>query len=238
MTGGDANQSYSSERIRESASSSMRGSEDIHRRVHDLTLMALRSRRFDRREIRDVVRAVTEGVTLGADRSRADLRHALAEAFRGLDDALRKSTEAGQTALRQLVATGRDFSEHELKNALADMRKLEEDFLSTVEQVAEGANERVRPELRELLTRARQTGTSTGRQLAGMMTEFAQRFSAASLDMALGGLEAASEFSVRFAQVAGGALAGIADAIGEQRARTRDDAEVTPKPADPASGIS
>ncbi|MGQ0749577.1 MAG: DUF6781 family protein [Betaproteobacteria bacterium] len=238
MTGQDGAQSYSSEQIRESASGSMRGGEDIHRRVHDLTLMALRSRRFDRREIRDVVRAITEGVTLGAEQSRADLRHTLAEAFRGLDDALRKSTEAGQTALRQLIATGRDFSEHELKKALADMRKLEEDFLATVEQVAEGANERVRPELREVLTRARQTGTGTGRQLANMMTEFAQRFSTATLDVALSGLEVASEFSARFAQAAGGALAGIADAIGEQRARATNGTAPTHKPADPAGGIS
>jgi hypothetical protein len=238
MTGQDDAQSYSSEQIRESASGSMRRGEDIHRRVHDLTLMALRSRRFDRREIRDVVRAITEGITLGAEQSRADVRHTLAEAFRGLDDALRKSTEAGQTALRQLVATGRDFSEHELKKALADMRKLEEDFLATVEQVAEGANERVRPELRDVLTRARKTGTGTGRQLASMMTEFAQRFSAASLDVALSGLEVASEFSARFAQAAGGALAGIADAIGEQRARTHDQTASTQKPADPPSGIS
>ena len=71
-----------------------------------------------------------------------------------------------------------------------------------------------------------------------MMTEFAQRFSAASLDVALSGLEVASEFSARFAQAAGGALAGIADAIGEQRARAHDQTAPTQKPADPPSGIS
>lgn len=238
MTAEHSSQRFSNEQLRESASGSMRGAGDIHDRVHDLTLLALRSRRFDRREIREVVRAITEGITLGAGESRADLRHALAEAFRGLDEALRKSTEAGQTALRQLIATGREFSEHELKQALADMRKLEEDFLSTVEQVAEGANARVRPELREVLARARRGGTRTGRQLAGMMAEFAQRFSAASFDVALSGLEAASEFSARFAQAAGGALAGMADAIAEQRARGAEDVAPAPKPAEPTSGIS
>jgi hypothetical protein len=234
----DTPQDLSGERIRESASGSMRNGGDIHTRVHDLTLLALRSRRFDRREIRQVVRAITEGITLGAEQNRADLRQSLAEAFRGLDEALRKSTEAGQKALRQLVATGRDFSDHELKQALSDMKRLEEDFLSTVEQVADGANERVRPELRELLSTARRGGTRTGRQIAGMMTEFAQRVSAASIDVTLGGLEAASEFSVRFAQVAGGVLAGIADAIREQRTQKREEPAAPSKPAEPASGIS
>lgn len=236
MTLDDSTQAFSHERIRESASGSMRGG-DIHARVRDLTLLALKSRRFDRREIRDVVRAITEGITIGAEQSRADLRHSLSEAFRGLDEALTRSTEAGQTALRQLLATGRDFSERELKHALADLRKLEEDFLSTVEQVAEGANERVRPELRDLLARARRGGTHTGRQIAGMMAEFAQRFSAASLDVALGSLEAASEFSARFAQAAGGVLAGIADAIGDRRAREAVAPAARPS-AEPPGGLS
>jgi hypothetical protein len=234
----DTSQELSGEYIRESASGTMRGGGDIHTRVHDLTLRALRSRRFDRHQIREVVRAMTEGIALGAGQSRADLRQSLSEAFRGLDEALRKSTEAGQRALRQIVATGKDFSDHELKQALADLRKLEEDFLATAEQVAGGANERVRPELRDLLSKARRSGTATGRQIAGTMSEFAQRASAASLDVTLGGLEAASEFSVRFARAAGGVLAGIADAIAEQRTQQPQESAATGKPAGPASGIS
>ncbi|MCI3950889.1 MAG: hypothetical protein K0R53_386 [Burkholderiales bacterium] len=236
MASHDSTQAFSSEHIRDSASGSMRDGGDIYTRVHDLTLLALRSRRFDRREIREVIRAITDGITLGAEQSRADMRRSLADAFRGIDEALRKSTEAGQTALRQLAATGRGFSERELKHALADLKKLEEDFLSTVEQVAEGANEHVRPELRDVLTRARRGGTQTGRQIAGMMAEFAQRFSTASLDVALGGLEAASELSARFAQAAGGALAAIADAISDQRSSRVDPVATTRKPAEPASG--
>lgn len=215
--GQESPQEMSGERLRESASESVQKGDNIRARVHDLTLLALRSRRFDRREIREVVRAVSEGITLGADQSRADMRQSLSEAFRGLDEALRKSSEAGQSALRQLVAAGRGFSDQELKQALANIRKLEDDFLSTVGQVAEAANERVRPELREILDGARRTGTETGKQVAGIMTEFAQRFSAASFDVTLSGLEAASEFGARFAQAASGVLAGIADALRERQ---------------------
>jgi hypothetical protein len=111
----------------------------IRERVHDLTLEALRSRRFDSKAVREVVQAVSEGIALGAESSRAEVRQSLADAFRGLDDALRKSAEAGQTALRQIVATGRGFTENDLKAALASMKRLEEDFLSTVTQVADAA---------------------------------------------------------------------------------------------------
>jgi hypothetical protein len=211
-------QDFSGERLKEAASEWVRRGEEIRQRVHDLTLMALRSRRFDRREIREVVRAITEGAALGADQSRTDMRQALSEVFRGLDEALRQSSEAGRNALRQLVTTGRDFSERDLKQALANMKKIEDDFLSTVGQVADAASERVQPELRAILESARRTGTETGRQAAGTITEFAQRFSAASLDVTLAGLEAASEFGARFAQAASGVLAGIADALAEKRA--------------------
>ena len=58
---------------------------------------------------------------------------------------------SGRTALRQLAATGKDFSDTELKQALATMKKLEDDFLSTAGQAAEAASEKVRPELRRIL---------------------------------------------------------------------------------------
>lgn len=181
--------------------------------MHELTLAALRRQRFDPRGVREVVRAVTEGIATGADKSSGDLRRALAEALRGLDQALRTSAEAGDVALRQLARSGRDFSDTEFKQALANLRKLEDDFLKTAELVAEGASARVQPELREALRNARRTGTETGKQVALTMGELAQKFSAASLDAALAGLEAASQVGQRFALVASGVLGAFADAL-------------------------
>ncbi len=203
----------SPESLRERTSESVRAGGDIRRKVHDLTLEALRSRRLDSKAIRDVVRAVSEGVALGAESSRKEVRQSLGDAFHGLDEALRKSAEAGQTALRQIVATGRGFTDNDLKAALANLRRLEEDFLSTMSQVADAAGQKVQPELRAVLTEARRTGTETGRQVASTLTEFAQRISVASLDVTLAGLQAAGEFSARLAMLTAGVLGGIADAL-------------------------
>ena len=191
-----------SDEIRDAASESAKQGGDLRGRVHDLTLEALKTRRFDREAIRDVVRAVTEGITQGAEGSRLGVRQTLAEGFRGMDQALSASVQAGQEALRQMVAAGRGLSENEVKQALAGMRKIEEDFVATVREVAHSANERVRPELTEVLRQALHAGTETGRQSARLMTEFT-----------LGGLELAGEFGARFAQLAGGILAGMADAL-------------------------
>jgi hypothetical protein len=190
------------EDLSRAASESVRQAEDIRNRVHDLTLEALKSRRFDREAMREVVRAVTEGITRGAEGSRLGVRQSLAEGFRGMDEALTASVRAGHEALRQMVATGRGVSENEVRQALAGLRKLEEDFVATVEQVAHSANERVRPELREVLRQAAHAGTETGRHTARLMAEFT-----------LTGLELAGEFGARFAQLASGVLAGMADAL-------------------------
>jgi hypothetical protein len=195
-----------SETIRQAAADSMRHGEDIRRRVHDVTLEALKNRRFDREGIREVVRAVSEGVTRGADAGASGLRDRLAEAFRGMDEALTKSVEAGQQALRQMAATGRGFSDHELRQGIAGLKKIEHDFVETVNQVASSANERLRPELKEALRQTLHAGTETGRQSARLMAEFT-----------LTGIELAGEFSARFAQVASGVLAGMADALSQKK---------------------
>ena len=199
--------------IREAASRTIHQGTDIRAKVHDITLRALQSRRFDRHGIRQVVRAVTEGTALGAERKPTGMRQAMAEALQGLDQALRTSAEAGGEALKQLSSSGRSFSDTELKQALANLRKIEHDFLDTVGQVAEATSEGVRPELREALRNARRAGTATGKQVAMTMGDFAQKFGAASFEATLTGLETAADFGQRFTQIASGILSGMADAL-------------------------
>jgi hypothetical protein len=199
----------STDSIRQAAADAMKSGEDVTRRMRDVTLEALRNRRFDREGIREVVRAVTEGMAAAAPASGGTLRQAMGQAFRGMDEALTKSVEAGESALRQMVATGRGVADNEVKQALAGLKKIEEDFVDTVSKVASSANERARPGLRALGERATHAGTETGKQTAKLMAEFT-----------FSGMELAGQFSVRFAQMASGVLAGMADAL-EKSAQKR-----------------
>jgi hypothetical protein len=197
---------HATDSIRDAASDAIQSGVDVTRRVRDLTLEALKNRRFDREGIRETVRSVTEGMAAAAPASGGSLRQAMGQAFRGMDEALTKSVQAGEEALRQLVATGRNLNDNEVKQALAGLKKIEEDFVASVSQVAASANERARPELQELVRRATHAGTETGRQVAHLMSEFT-----------FSGLELAGQFSVRFAQMASGVLAGMADALEKQK---------------------
>ena len=196
--------------IRKAAGEAMKAGGDIARRMREVTLQSLANRRFDREGIREVVRAVTEGMAAAAPASGGTMRQAMGQAFRGMDEALTKSVEAGHSALRQMVATGRGISDNEVKQALAGLKKIEEDFVATVSQVASSANERVRPELEDLAKRAARAGTETGRQAAHLMPEFT-----------FAGIELAGEFSARFAKMASGVLAGMADALEKSAAERK-----------------
>ena len=207
----------SADEIKQAASDSMNAGVDIRQRIHDVTLLALTSRRFDRRGMQDVVRAVTDGMALGAEKSQSDLRQALSEAFRGMDLALTRTADAGGAALRQLAITGKSLSDNEIKEALTTMKKLEDDFLATASRAAEATSDRIRPELRQILHTARETGTETGKVAALSMTELAQRFGVASIDVALASMNVAAEVGSRFAQLASGILGGIADALAKPR---------------------
>jgi len=206
-----------SEDIKKAATESVRQGVDIRARIRDITLLALTSGRIDRYSMREVVHAVTEGTALGAEQSRADFRKALAEAFHGMDDALTRSAETGRVALNQFVASGKSLSDTEIKQALEKMKRLEDDFLSTAGTVAQAANEKVRPELSRLVDTARVNGTETGRMAAATLTDLAVRFSAASVDMTLAGIQIAGVVGSRFAQVASGVLGGIGDALAGSR---------------------
>jgi vacuolar-type H+-ATPase subunit H len=196
--------------LRNAASDAMKAGEDIARRFRDLTLEGLKNRRFDREGIRETVRAMTEGMANAAPASGGTMRQAMGQAFRGMDEALTKSVQAGEEALRQLVATGRNLNDNEVKQALAGLKKIEEDFVDTVSKVAASANERARPELRALVERATHAGTETGKQTAKLMAEFT-----------VSGLELAGQFSARFAQMASGVLAGMADALEKSAAEKK-----------------
>ena len=221
----------SGEEIRAAASETVRQGTDIRAKVHEITLLALQRQRFDRHGIRAVVRSVTEGIAVGAEKSGGDMRLALSEALRGLDQALRTSAEAGDVALKQLARSSRNFSDAEFKQALANLRKLEEDFLNTADMVASAASARVQPELREALRTARKSGTETGKQVALTMGDFAQKFSAASFDAAITGLETASQVGQRFALVASGVLGAFADALRAPPLQDKDPAAQEPPKA-------
>jgi hypothetical protein len=149
---------------------------------------------------------------MSEDRS-TEAREALAEVIRGLDRALVKSSEAWQEALKSVVATGRGISEQELKQALERVQKIQDEFIASVDRVAQTSGERVAPEMRGVIDQATRAGTEAGRQTAATISELSRRFASGSAEAALAGMELAGQLGGRFTQIASGVLGAMADAL-------------------------
>ncbi|MCA3135339.1 MAG: hypothetical protein ING70_11565 [Rhodocyclaceae bacterium] len=202
------------ETLKSAAADSMAG-DDIRARVRDLTLAAIRARRLDFDAMREVMRDMSEGVATGAEKRGAEMKQALDEAFKGMDEAFTKSAHATQLAMQDLAARARDFNDTELRGTMEGLKHMEGDLLSAMGSAAERVGGRVRTETQEILAHAARVGTDTGGVVARTMTEFSQRMASAASDGARESVEAARLMSERMAQAASGFLAAMSETLAQ-----------------------
>lgn len=206
----------SPEEIKQAVSVSVERGVDIREQVRDLTLRALKTRKLSPDEIKPVIGAVTEGISLGAAKRAGEVKSALSEGLAGLDEALTKAAEATRLALQQLTAQARDFSESDLNWALVNLKRLEEEFLDTVGEAADSAAGRIKQEMKDLVAHARRAGTDTGAKVAETVSALGNKVSATLHEGKAAGKGAAHEMSARLASLASGIFAGMADALHEK----------------------
>jgi len=201
------------EDLRNEAARSMAGSGDIRERVRELTLAAFRERKFDFAAMREVMQQVSDGISLGAEHRGEDLRQALGDAYKGMDEAVSKSVQATRLALEEAASKGREINDTEVRAALGAMKRLEQDMLSTLSGTAQRAGARVKSELEELAGHAARAGTDTGAVITRTMTDFSQQLARTAGDATSAGVEAAKAMGERLAEATSGFLAGLSEAM-------------------------
>ncbi len=202
--------------LKTDVAASVEQDEGLRKRVRDLTLRALKNHSMDLHEVRQVAEAVMEGVSLGLEHRKSELKNALSEAMAGLDEAVSKAVEASHLALRQLVSQGKAFGENELKQALEQLKNLEGAFLDTLGKVADSAGDKLRQEFKDFVLHARRAGTDTGGKIAVMVEEFSNKVHATADSGKLTAVTAARDVGGRVAEVASGFFAALSDALHEK----------------------
>lgn len=209
---------FSLDVIKDKARNLLRSGESVRDRLHELTVEALTQRQLAEQEIREVLGAITEGVSLGAAERAEEVRTALGSALRGVDDALGHAAEAMQLALDEVSDQAQDFAEQDLRRGLGDLKKLEDMFLETVSHVAQEATGLVRQEMTALAEHARRTGTGTGERVKEVAEDFGNRLRATAQQASDAGIHAAREIGSRVALLASRKLVEVAEKI-EQKAQ-------------------
>lgn len=206
----------SMEEIKSEAATAAEKVTDLRATVRDMTLRALKARELNLAELKNVVRAVSEGISIGLEKRGGELKGAASEALGGLDEAVKKSAEATKLAAEQLLSQGKEFTDQDLKPVFEDLKRLESELLDAVSDAADRAGSRVKQELSDLVTHARRAGTDTGRLVSDTLSEFNGRLAGAVKGGAAEGATAARELSKRLAVVASGILSGMADVLHEK----------------------
>jgi len=200
----------SMEQIKESARKLVRAGQDVRAQLHELTVRALTQRQLAEQEIKQVLGAITEGVSLGTTERAEEVRAAMGDALNGIDDALTNAAEAMQLALGEASSHAKDFAEQDLKQGLEELKKLEQMFLETVSRVSESASGLVKQEFSALTEHARRTGTSTGGRVKAVTEDLTNRLRATAQVAGDAGKRAAHEVGARVATMASSKLADIA----------------------------
>jgi ElaB/YqjD/DUF883 family membrane-anchored ribosome-binding protein len=208
--------------LKKMASESVKQGENIRDTIRDLTLKALQARELSLDQIRSVLASITQGVNLGAVKSKIDTDKLLTDAFAGMDDALLKAAQASHIAMQQLTNAGEDFEQSYLKKALGDLEHFEDELLKTVKQASDDATEKVRAQWANVLGQMKIGGTETGEQVATTMEQFGKNVQAAVRQQREAGLKAAHLLSQNFATLASGVLIGLSEGM-QQRGTTKSE---------------
>jgi len=186
----------------------------IRERVRELTAQMLAGGRVDTEGVKEVVRTMSGGVSTPPLES-AQAREAFADAIRGLDEALQGSSLATHTALQALVASGKEFSDNDLKNAFAALQNLQKDYVAVANRIADATTGNLRRELGDLALHAQRVGADVNVRFAQMMSEFANRIGSYRAGSAPG-FDSVRQYGANMTLLTSGLLAGFADALRQQ----------------------
>ncbi len=209
------------ELLKKMTSESVRQGENVRNAVRDLTLQALQQRDLSLKQIRQVLASVTEGASLGAVKGKLDLDKTFGDVLEGMDQALLKAVDANRIALEQLVGAGKQFNDTHVQKALADLEKLEDEFLKSVKKASSGATGQVQAQWSELLKHTKLSGTQTGAHATETLEGLAEQMREGARKSRAATIEAAQALSQNFATFASGILIGLTEAMTAGQSPTR-----------------
>ena len=138
----------------------------LRKGVSEATLRALQGRELTLDNIKKVVKNVAEAASTGIARNPApavDIEGLLGKALGGIDAALLQAVEANRKALEQFVSGGVSLSEKPLKEALANIEKMEDVFFGAITKASQSAGPLQGP-WQGALDAMKMKGSATGAQ--------------------------------------------------------------------------
>ena len=190
--------------------------EALRKAVGEATLKALQGRELTLANIRGVVKTMTEAASTGAARSGLpvpDVEAMLGQAFAGMDSALLKAVEAQRRALEQIVSQGVDVQDKQIKAALANLEKMEDNFFAAVAKAAQGAGAPLQGPWDKVLETMKLQGTSSGMLANQSVEQMLAQTKTALRDGRAASLKAAQALMQGYSTLVSGVLIGMSEGL-------------------------
>ena len=197
------------------AEASAKQGEALRKAVSEATLRALQGRELTLDNIKKVVKNVAEAASTGIARNPApaiDIEGLLGKALGGIDSALLQAVEANRKALEQFVSGGVSLSEKPLKEALANIEKMEDVFFSTVAKASQSAGPLQGP-WQGALDAMKAKGSATGMQATQTVEQLLGQAQTMMREGRASGLRAAQAMLDSYAALASGVLIGMSEGL-------------------------
>lgn len=189
--------------------------EALRQAVSAATLRALQGREMTLDNIRKVVKNVTAAASTGIARNPApavDVEGLMGKALAGIDAALLQAVEAQRKALAQFVSGGASLTEKPLKEALANIEKMEDVFFSTVAKASQSAGPLQGP-WQGALDAMKMKGSATGVQASESVEQLLAQAQTMLRDGRATGMRAAQAMLDSYAALASGVLIGMSEGL-------------------------
>lgn len=190
--------------------------EALRQAVSETTLRALQGRELTLKNIRGVLKTVTEAASTGAAQhggKPAEVEALLSSAIDGMDTALLQAVEANRRALQQFVDQGADLQKGGIKSALSDLEKLEDTFFSSVSKAAQTAGAPLQGPWTQVLESMKLNGTDSGAQAAQTVEQLLSQTQTAMRDGRAMSLRAGKALMDSYAALVSGVLIGMSEGL-------------------------
>lgn len=194
-------------------------SEQLRQAVSQATLSALQGRELSLKNIRAVLKSVTEaaGAGLAKNPLGADVGPLLDQAVAGMDDALLKAVDANRVALEQFVAQGADLREKHLKKALDDLDRIEDTLVGVLKKSADSVGAPFAAQWEQALEKIQAGGTLSGAKASTTVEQMMGQMQDAARETRRAGLRAAQVLAESYGAMVSGVLIGMSEALQQGR---------------------
>ena len=190
--------------------------EAVRKAVSEATLKALQGRELTLTNIKKVLESVTQAASNGAAKNmlpEVDVKQLLGKALAGIDAALLQAVQAHRKALQQLVDQGIDMQNKQMKDALANIERMEDAFFTTIAKTAKADAGPLKGPWEQVLASMKIKGTETGALATTSIEQLMSQGRDTMRANRASGLRSAQTLMESYAALVSGVLIGMSEGL-------------------------